>query len=108
MYRRKQCHISWPLFLFFIINEKKEYRFQIYNNDNSLEYKNINRNNFIQNRHNINKIINESNDEYKELFLKWRNNSCRYDCFFFLFTFVIYKKIKNISFAENRPYIYSK
>lgn len=98
LYGRNRCFISWPLFLFFIVYEEEEYRLQIYKNDNSLEYKNVNTDILGNNINTVNNIIKE---EKKEIFLKWRNNSCRMIVSFFCILLQIYEKIKDKSFPEN-------
>ena len=47
------------------------------------------------------KNINKSKEEDGIKFLKWNNNSCRYDVFFYLFTFIILKDIEKIEQFEN-------
>lgn len=49
LYGKNKCLITWPLFLFFIINEENEYKHEIYNSETNLEEKfNINYNNYME------------------------------------------------------------
>ena len=41
LYGRNKCRISWPLLIFFLINEENEYRCDIYENEINLDYKNL-------------------------------------------------------------------
>ena len=102
LYGKNKCLISWPLFLYFIINEEKEYRLNIYNNETSLEQKYNDFNN-IKDFKNEN-IINEKKNDFlnQTTFLRWNYNSCRYDTFFFLYYFQLYKEIKNINNYDNQ------
>ena len=45
LFGKSKTKISWPLFIFFIINEEKEFRLENIKFDNSIEIKNINLNN---------------------------------------------------------------
>ena len=103
LYGKNKCLVTWPLLLYFIINEENEYPLEIYNSETKLEEK-------INNNFNIyleDAKINNQELELKEKkgnmiqFLSWKNNSCRYDIFFYLFTFLILRDIETIDNFEN-------
>ena len=87
LYGKNKCLITWPLFLFFIINEENEYKHEIYNSETNLEEKfNINYNNYMEETNISNQLEVKSVNKNNILqFLRWKNNSCRYDIFFNLF-----------------------
>ena len=88
LFGKSKSKISWPLFIYFIRNEEEEYRLENIKFDNSIEIKNINLNNSIEN--NI-KVENNENSEFnlKRKWLKFNQYSCRYDSFIFIYTFLI-------------------
>ena len=103
LYGKNKSLITWPLLLYFIINEEQEYRNEIYDNEANLEEKfSQNYKTYIE-ENNFSKIKKEllHYSEKKVYFLNWKNNSCRYDVFFFLFTYIILEDIKNIDKFEN-------
>ena len=61
LFGKSKSKISWPLFIYFIRNEEEEYRLENIKFDNSIEIKNINLNNSIEN--NI-KVENNENSEF--------------------------------------------
>ena len=103
LYGKNKCLITWPLFLFFIINEENEYKHEIYNSETNLEEKfNINYNNYNKEKNISNQLEDKSDNENNILqFLRWKNNSCRYDIFFYLFSFIILNDIENKNHFEN-------
>ena len=110
LYGKKKCRISWPLLIYFLIKEENEYRSNIYNNEMKLEYKNINFSKFIKTKTKIqkeksSKIIPDENKILKNpvTFLKWSENSCRYDSFFFIYIFSIRVHILNDINNINNP-----
>ena len=92
LYGKNKVHITWPIFIYFIKNEEKEFRLNNFNSDNDFEKKNIN----IAKSTNNNKLITYNIDKvsFKRKFLKWNTNSCRNDSFFFILFFnsSIYQK----------------
>ena len=85
--KRGKSIIPWPLFLTFIIDEENYFKVYVntkYSEEPKKEYKN----NFIPTEY-VN-IIDANNNKISH-WLKWDNNSCRYDSFFFIFFTNIYK-----------------
>ena len=103
LYGKNKCLITWPFFLFFIINEENEYKHEIYNSETNLEEKfNINYNNYMEETNISNQLEVKSVNENNILqFLRWKNNSCRYDIFFYIFSFIILNDIENKNNFEN-------
>ena len=48
LYGKNKCKITWPLLIYFLINEENENRNNIYDNEISLEPKKINLDKFIK------------------------------------------------------------
>ena len=105
LYGKNKCLITWPLLLYFIINEENEYRLEIYKNESKLEEKYLTNINIINQQNKefeFNLKINElKKKEELVYFLSWKNNSCRYDVFFYLFTYIILPTIDKIDKFEN-------
>ena len=103
LYGKNKCLITWPLLLFFIINEENEYKHEIYNSETNLEEKFFTNYNIYYEETDINnQLENKSDIENNVLkFLRWKNNSCRYDIFFYLFSFIILNDIENKEHFEN-------
>ena len=96
---KNKCQISWPISIDFVLKEEEEYRNIINDYDEEFEQKNKLVENIYNNKGILKKIyqksiISENNEvEYNgnsyAKFLKWTNNSCQYDIFFFLFYYII-------------------
>lgn len=101
-YEEKKCKINWPLFVYFL--KKKKEKYKIKNEEllsGLIEKPGIDikiGNNIYNNLNNEGTMHNKS-----RTFLKWENESCRYDTFFFLFCFIIVLvlKIGKINFNNN-------
>ena len=85
--KRGKSIIPWPLFLAFIINEENYFKIKV-NTKFSEEPKKEYKYDFIPTEY-VN--ITDTNNNKISHWLKWDNNSCRYDSFFFLFFTNIYK-----------------
>ena len=112
LYGKNHCRISWPLFLYFIKNEEEEYR-KLYTElekkviikkiklDNEPDNNNLN---ILKNEEiniNENEILTQKNidsekDKQKIIWFKWHCDSCRYDSFSLLYSYIIYKNLLNI------------
>ena len=116
LYGKNHCRISWPLFIYFIKNEEDEYK-HLYNDlENEVVIKKItdlenkieknksfnNKNNDANLKKNSNKVENKNNENKNNnlIWFKWTSDSCRYDSFSFLYSFIIYK---NISIINRTP-----
>ena len=93
LYGKSKVKISWPLFLYFIRNEEEEYRKENIKYENSLEYK---VNYKTVERKNVTIGFNPSLSNkipQSRKWLKFNRYSCRYDTFFFIYTFAIQPKL---------------
>ena len=116
LYGKNHCRISWPLFIYFIKNEEDEYK-HLYNDlENEVVIKKItdlenkieknksfnNKNNDANLKKNSNIVENKNNENKNNnlIWFKWTSDSCRYDSFSFLYSFIIYK---NISIINRTP-----
>ena len=113
LYGKNHCRISWPLFIYFIKNEEEEYK-HLYNDlENEIVIKKLpdlenksDKNktfNNKKNEDNLNKkniIVETKNHESKNnnlKWFKWTSDSCRYDSFSLLYSFIIFKNISKIN-----------
>ena len=94
---KKKTQITWPIFNYFIKEEEEEYRLDIISKETKLEKKteNISKTN-IDNYDLSEDLRVESKDNNIRKWLSYNNFSCRFDCFFLIFTFLITNKIANI------------
>ena len=94
---KKKTQITWPIFNYFIKEEEEEYRLDIISKETKLEKKteNISKTN-IDNYDLSEDLRVESKDNNFRKWLSYNNFSCRFDCFFLIFTFIITNKIANI------------
>ena len=89
LYGKNKCRISWPLLLYFLIQEENEYRNNIYNKEINIDIKNMKLEKFVKTEK-IDKSKDKEKKKFKEnntivddnKFLKWNFNSCLYDSFF--------------------------
>ena len=99
LYGKNKCRISWPLMLYFIINEENEYKNNIIRKEISPEVKSEYPKKFIPTFEIKAERETNDNDQY---FLMWNANSCRYDAFFYIYTFAIGPYIQKYKFhSEN-------
>ena len=116
MYGKNKCKISWPLFLYFIKQEEQDYRTDIYNKETELtvKYRKIKKFKKIKSyKKKIDSKIEQNELELsnknkininidKNIWFKWKKNSCRYDCFSLIYALLILPKIeKNYETPEN-------
>ena len=89
LYGKSKVKISWALFFYFNRSEEEEYRLDNINYENSLEFKfNIKDDNNKENKLN-NEIKNIRKEKNIRKWLAYKNFSCRYDTFTFIYTFSI-------------------
>ena len=65
LYGKNRCHITWPLFLYFIKKEENDYRLNIYNKETEPEIKKSKINKFIETEEYIENVLNESFNKLK-------------------------------------------
>ena len=98
LFWKNKCKITWPLFHLFIRGEEADTKKEIYNLENQIPKKFLNRDisnkkgDIIEKNNNLNKL-NENNETlfkekiFRRNWLKFNNFSCRHESFFFFFLF---------------------
>ena len=91
LYGYRKTKISWPLFNYFILHEEEEYRTDNINFELSVEIKEYNNNLLNDFNTSTTENINDNivNIYINLKFLKYRQNSCRYDTFFYMYILII-------------------
>ena len=78
----------------YFIKEEEEYRLDIISNESKLEKKELKESENYKEQDDLLRNINIINKEkYNRKWLVYNNFSCRYDCFFVIFSFIIKNKI---------------